>query len=389
MVTLVTKGAVPYQPADVDFCGERFELLNKHLIQMIEEKKIISGSYCVAKDGKIITDTAIGNLSYHEEDNRAVKPDTMYGIASLTKFFTAVAIWQLVEDGKMRVGQYVSDFLEEFEVQPFDKIKVVHLLNHTSGLPGGNKGNDHQLSPWGCIRALRNESWISAGLRTGVDCEPEKEWIYCSFAYALLGEIITRVSGEFAEDYIMNHILKPCGMKDTFFGRKKEFLDRYNIRTPQEEEELNKLKNSEKEEEEEYWESLKIPGTAGEMYSTAGDIIKFGIMLTQNGWYEGKRIIGRKAIEKMTRCSTGPDIKNFCWGAQGEYRAYGYGPDKLYNDHVLYTEGSYYHEGYGTCCLLVDPLEKLAAVWFAQFEGEQWHAEALSNVSAIIWSGLK
>lgn len=389
MLTTITKGDTPFQPEDVNYCGERLELLNQHFIKMIEEKKIMSGAYCIAKDGKVITNTAIGRLCYKEEDTREVKPDTIYPLASLTKFITAVAIWQLVEDGKMRVGQAVADFIEEFKAAPFDKITVANLLSHTSGFPGGNKGY-HQLDPWECFYKFRDENWISAGLKAGVDCEPNKEWIYSTFNYLLLGEIITRVSGEEAEDYITNHILKPCEMNDTFFSLKKELIDRYNVRTPWNEKDLADLmEEREKSEEDIFWENKKIPKTGFSLYSTTGDVIKFGIMLMQNGWYNGKRVLGRKAIEKMTHCWTKPDLKNYCWGAKGEYRAYGLGPDMQYNDHMLYTEGSYYHEGFGTCCLLIDPIEKLAAVWFAQFEGDQWHAEALFNVSAIMWSGLK
>lgn len=396
MITTITKGTVPYKPEDVDYCGERFDLLNQHFVNMIEKKQIISGSYCVAKDGKIFASAAIGSQSYKEDDKRPVKPDTIYPIASLTKLITAIAIFQLVEDGKMRVGQRVGEFIEEFNTPPYDKITVAHLLTHTSGLPCdmGAKNDKHKVSPWDYIMTCKDESWIAAALHMGMDTEPDKEWAYCSFGYVILGEIITRVSGEYADDYITNHILTPCEMNDTSFNLKMENKDRYNIRTDYnakmlDDFEKSAVSNLKKSEKDTYFESLKIPHTGGGLFSTTGDIIHIGIMLMQNGWYNGKRILGRKAIEKMTTCCTKPDIKNFCWGANGDYRAYGLGPDMQYNHHMLYSEGSFYHEGYGTCCLLVDPFEKLAAVWFSQFEGEQWHAEALFNVSAIIWSGLK
>ncbi len=50
---------------------------------------------------------------------------------------------------------------------------------------------------------------------------------------------------------------------------------------------------------------------------------------------------------------------------------------------------TFFHEGYGTCCLTIDPTEKLVAVWFAIFMGDSWYAHAINNVSAIMWSGLR
>ncbi len=112
----------------------RIEAVNNHFRDLIEKKKIISANYCMARDGKVFVDAAIGRLSYREDDTREVQPDTIQGIASITKLFTAVAIWQLVEDGKIRVDQKVGEFIEEFATPPFNEISIAHLLSHTSGL---------------------------------------------------------------------------------------------------------------------------------------------------------------------------------------------------------------------------------------------------------------
>ncbi|MNJ64941.1 hypothetical protein D3C77_609290 [compost metagenome] len=54
----------------------------------------------------------------------------------------------------------------------------------------------------------------------------------------------------------------------------------------------------------------------------------------------------------------------------------------------IYSPTTYSHEGAGACSMVIDPTEQLAAVWFVPFVGDQWHANALFNVTNIIWSGL-
>jgi CubicO group peptidase (beta-lactamase class C family) len=132
----------------------------------------------------------------------------------------------------------------------------------------------------------------------------------------------------------------------------------------------------------------KIPSTGGGLYSTAYDLCRFGIMLQQGGYIDGNRILGRKAIEKMSTLYTQPHIKDYCWNAGGPYRQYGLGPDMRCNDASIYTQGTFFHEGAGGCCLLIDPTEKMVAAWFIPFIDDVWSAEPLYNAAAVMWSGI-
>lgn len=91
----------------------------------------------------------------------------------------------------------------------------------------------------------------------------------------------------------------------------------------------------------------------------------------------------------MTALHTTPDIKDYCWGAEGVFRPYALGPDLRHNLSSLYSEGTFFHEGAGGCCLLIDPVEKLVAAWFVPFVDDVWCAHALFNAAAIMWSGLE
>jgi CubicO group peptidase (beta-lactamase class C family) len=382
----------PFTPDEVGYDPSRIDAVNRHFEDLIAKKKIISANYCMVRDGKVFADVALGKLSYREEDLREARPDMIQRIASITKLFTTVAIWQLVEDGKLRVNQKVGEIIEEFSHKPFDEITVAHLLTHTSGMhpDPGCFPNKYFQSPWHYIEQAKGENWIAESLKSGMRMKPGEEWAYCTFGFYILGEVITRISGQFANDYIMEHIVKPCGLKDTLFDyAHKEIAARANIMNDWVEKSVVALLDGtyEESEEEKFWK--KLPGTGGDMFSTAYDLCRFGTMLQQGGYIDGDRILGRKAIEKMTTLYTTPNIRDYCWNAGGPYREYGLGPDMRCNDASIYTKGTYFHEGAGGCCLMIDPKEKLVAAWFIPFVNDVWSAEPLYNAAAVMWSGLK
>ncbi len=381
-----------YQPEDVDYDESRIEVINRHFENLIEKKILISANYCMARDGKVFANNAVGKLSYREEDTRELKPDTIQQIASITKLFTAVAIWKLAEDGRLRVDQGVCEFIEEFKEGPFSRITIAHLLSHTSGMhpDPGCFPNKFFVSPWDFIIEDKGKNWIAAALKSGMRKTPGEEWAYSSFGYVILGEIITRVSGIFANDYIMEHIVKPCGLKDTGFDYSRtEILSRTNIPHERREKLIHEVLNGSYKANEKDEIFKNIPRTGGGLYSTAYDLCRFGTMLLQGGYIDGTRIIGRKAIEKMTTLYTGPEIRDYCWNAGGVVRRYGLGPDLRWNEGNMYSKGTFYHEGAGACCLMIDPTERLVTAWFVPFFNECWYAEPVFNTSSIMWSGLK
>lgn len=381
--------ATPFTPAQAGYEGERLEILNNHFQEMIDKKEIITGSYCLSHNNMVFADNALGRLCYSEEDPRPFQPDTIFRIASITKLFTAVAILKLAEDGKLRIDQSVGEIIEAFNTPPYNEIQIKHLLTHTSGIQadGGVYQNKYYSHWWNSVDTNNRESVFSAILERGLRNKPGVEWSYSTTGYIILGEIISRISGEFCHDYIEKNIIEPCEMTDSCFGMKPEFYDRYYIRTEHFEEYLDGLKNNSIDEDD---PDLKIPETGGGIYSTCNDLIKFGTMLLNNGTYKGKRIIGRAAIEKMRSIHTPETVKDFCWGNKGIYHPYGLGPDvfSATNNSQLITPGTISHEGAGTSCLMIDFEENFVAAWSAQFYEGHWYMHALRNVASIIWSGI-
>ena len=389
----------PYTPDAVDYDAFRFTVLHDHFNRMMNAGEIQCANYCLARDGKVFANTALGKFCYRPEDTRETQPDTIQKIASITKLFCTVAIFKLLEDGRIRLNQPVGDILPEFNTPPFNGITPAHLLSHTSGLPPdpGCFENKYFKSPWYFIENAGDTPWLEAALSCGLRKKTGEEWAYCSFGFAVLGEIVSRVTGRFVHEYITENILKPCGMNDSGFmedrpknaadrERKIPFAKRLLVRDEETERGIADFITG-KEPSVSVWDS--VPSTAGGMYSTAEDLCKFGTMLLNKGTINGNRVLGRKTVERMTEQYTTSDIRDYCWGAGGVPRAYALGPDLRRTPDSLYSKGTFFHEGAGACCLIIDPQEKLVASWFVPFKNDQWYAHGLYNAAAIMWSGLR
>ncbi len=401
----VIEGKIQVKPCEVEYDESRIEVLNQHFKRLMDEGLIQSTNYCLSRNGKIFANNAIGKQSICKDDDRDLKIDSIHHIASITKIITATAIFKLFEDGFLRPLQPVCDILPEFGEAPFNAINISHLLTHTSGLyPDGGCFPYKYVEYWHNVsRTEKGESWVQSSTKTGMFNKPGKEWAYCSFGFALLGEIIKRTTGMKAETYIRKTILEPCGMTSSGFENElmrgelpeefvKDFIDRVYVQSDEFVNMIKELKDYKvgqypKEPRDQLW--CEVPGTAGGMFSTAEDLNKFGRMLLNGGVSEdGKRVIGRKAIERMTLNYTTEDVKDNCWGAGGNYRMYALGPDTRWNADSHFTKGSFFHEGAGACCLLMDPTEKMVASWFVPWAKEGWFPQALFNASAVMWSGI-
>jgi D-alanyl-D-alanine carboxypeptidase len=135
-------------------------------------------------------------------------PETVYRIASITKQFTAAAIMQLAEQGKLSLDDRLTKFLPEWPA-PGDQVTVRMLLNHTSGI------RDYTAVPrWGALRALplSHDSLLGLVIREPFDFPPGSAWRYDNTGYYLLGVIIEKVSGMGYGDYVEQRLARPHGL---------------------------------------------------------------------------------------------------------------------------------------------------------------------------------
>jgi CubicO group peptidase (beta-lactamase class C family) len=189
--------------------------------KLLRQRYPDGGSGCaalVAKEGKILYHKAFGMASI--ELGVPMQPGQVFRIGSITKQFTAVAILQLMEQGKLSLQDELPKFIPDYPTQG-QRITVEHLLTHTSGIRSytdmENFGDSITLdvTPLRMIARFRNEP---------LDFPPGTEWNYSNSGYFLLGYIIEQVSGQTYEQYIEENFFKPLGMKDSRYGSDTEII---------------------------------------------------------------------------------------------------------------------------------------------------------------------
>lgn len=362
------------KPEDSGYDSSKFDMIDSHLQWLLNRKLLQAAGYLISKNNNVIVNRSMGNLRYNSD--RQYLPDTIRMIASITKVFTAVAIMQLVERGKIQFHLPVSYILDEFKSPMHERISIFHLLTHTSGIspdPGCFFEPYPAEGKW-----YDSKDWIKESLRGFLAVEPGKEWRYCSTGFAILSEIVSRVSGIQYEKFVMDNIVKPLGMRDTFFDIPQEKLDRFCF-TSERQEEWCKSKHERPE-----WAP---PRGGGGLFSTMEDLVKFGQMLCNKGVYKDTRILSRKTVETMTRNHL-VGVKNYTWGDRNSAMEYGLGMN-VYSNNTFLSPGSFSHEGAGLCGLFIDPAESMVFVYFCPLApGVDWESEAVLNLRNIAWSGI-
>jgi CubicO group peptidase (beta-lactamase class C family) len=167
-------------------------------------------------------------------------PETIFGVASVTKSFTAAAIMRLADDGRLSVEDPVVEYLPEFRLPHGDAsaIRISHFLTHTPGFPplpsrwyafGASAREDPDGSPppvdvaarppfrtpEDLMAYLAESEWTPLG-------GPGGDFSYCNEGYALLGAIVARVSGRPYTRYVTETIFQPAGLRRTAFGPRAE-----------------------------------------------------------------------------------------------------------------------------------------------------------------------
>jgi CubicO group peptidase (beta-lactamase class C family) len=150
------------------------------------------------------------------KDSLQVTAENLFRIASLSKPITSVAIFTLIEKGKLHLGDKVfgpsgvlgTKYGKGTQKQYVTDITVDHLLTHTAG-GWSNDATDPMFShdSWDQTKLI---SWTLENL--ALTYPPGQHWAYSNFGYCLLGRVIEQVSGQSYADYVQANVLQPCGI---------------------------------------------------------------------------------------------------------------------------------------------------------------------------------
>jgi len=176
---------------------------------------MINGNVLIAENGMIVFEKSYGYADFSTK--KLNTRDTTFPIASITKTFTATAILQLYEKGKLKLYDPVEKYLPEF---PYPTITIRHLLSHTSGLQPYDNFFDslRTAQPW---RVFTNKDILPRYglLRLPLAYAPGDYGNYDNINYIFLAIIIEKVSGISFQNYVKRYLFKPAGMTKTIFPR--------------------------------------------------------------------------------------------------------------------------------------------------------------------------
>ena len=199
--------AVPAPDAAPAIPAEVTDRIDARFLNYQTEQHVPGLVWGIVKDGELVyfKTSGVANL----ETEAPVTADSLFSIASMSKAFTALAILKLRDEGKLYLDAPAEYYVPElrgwtYPTTDSPRIRVRDLLAHVSGLVTDN--------PWGDRQQDMPEEVFTEVLKEGVPFSraPQLAYEYSNFGYALLGRIVTNLSGMPYEDYIRTEIMLPC-----------------------------------------------------------------------------------------------------------------------------------------------------------------------------------
>jgi CubicO group peptidase (beta-lactamase class C family) len=190
---------------------ERLQEIGAYLKRM-GDAEIFSGAIVIARDGKPVFAQAYGYADREKQIPNTL--DTPFLMGSMSKLFTGLAIGQLVEQGKLSYDDSLAKFLPDFpDPESAKKIKIKHLLSHTSGLGSGPSMFDSSLID----RQTTIKGIVDAFDRRPPAFDPGTKWAYSNMGFVLLGRIIETVTGQDYYDHMQKNVFAPVGATTASF----------------------------------------------------------------------------------------------------------------------------------------------------------------------------
>ena len=263
------------------------------------EKDLFSGVVLAAREGKPIFKKAYGMAD--RERNISNQVNTKFCIGSMQKMFTAVAIAQLVEQGKLSYDDLIGKYLGADWIlsEVGEKVKISHLLSHTSGIAELLDDEFYKFAVAGTYRTLEDRKPIVK--EKSLTFEPGTRWEYCNTGFILLMAIIEKVTDRNYSDYIKEHIFDPADMDNT--------IDTFRNKT------LSNLAmgyDKVQEEGKAFWRNTGFFGKIGSPpsggFSTVDDLLKFAEALRSD------LLISRESKELLMSVKARSSSMNYGYG---------------------------------------------------------------------------
>lgn len=258
--------------------------IDSYLEKQLKSNNIPGLSVAITHNGRVVYSKGLGTAG----KNRPVTPDTRFAIASLSKAFTAMAVMQLVEAGKIQLDTPVEEVLPGFRVNDArsSQITIRHLLNQTSGL-ADEVNLDVSVQP----QPKSLDDVIKRLQKVELEATPGQKFNYHNPNFETLARIVEVVSKETFPNYLQKHIFQPLEMNQTThvsnigdFQSVKNISDGHSLLFGQ------PIADNTFD-----WFATGSHG----IVSTVSDMAKWMSVHQNNGLYEGKKLLSEAGIKTM------------------------------------------------------------------------------------------
>ncbi len=309
--------------------------LDAAIEQAVMDDQIPGAVLMVGHNGKIVYQKAYGSRSLVPR-KEPMTMDTIFDAASLTKVVaTTSCVMKLVEEGKLRLVDKVTQYLPEYQGGKSD-ITLRHLLTHFSGLRP-----DLDLKPqWHGY-----ETGIQKALVDKPVSPPGVQFIYSDINFILLGEIVRRASHQTLPEYAQAKVFGPLGMTETMFLPPPSLAGRI---APTEAVPAGAAPLRGVVHDETTRDMGGVAGHAG-LFTTAADLAKFATMMLGLGERDGVRIFSPLTVRLFTSPQSPADqpiLRGYGWDISSPFSG---------NRGELFPAGSYGHTGFTGTSLWMDP----------------------------------
>jgi len=378
-------------PEQVGLSAQRLDRVRKWMSGWVDSGRLAGMVTVVMRRGELAFAETAGKADV--ERNKAMRPDTIFRIYSMTKPLTSTAIMMLYEEGRFQLDDPISKFIPRFanprvyaggsrgkidSVPAEREITFRDLLTHTSGLTYGFM----ESNP---VDALYRSKTGGVDFQTGdtslkdiverlatfpLIAQPGKAWNY-SVSTDVLGYLVEVISGQPFEKYLVEKVIKPLGMVDTDFfvpdSKHDRFSANYQAGAG------GKLEVIDDPTKSRYLKPRTVNSGGGGLVSTASDYLRFCKFMLNKGQLDGVRLLGRKTVELMTMNHLKGDMADMGTPRWSESTAEGIGfglgfsvtldPAKA---HIVGTRGEYSWGGAASTTFWCDPVEDMAVVMLTQ-----------------------
>jgi CubicO group peptidase (beta-lactamase class C family) len=382
---------VKVDPDAAGMSGARLERITEHFSRhYVEAGKIAGCQTTVVRGGHVAYQRSLGLMD--REAARPMGDDTIFRIFSMTKPIASLALMQLYERGLFQLLDPVHRYIPEWRtlqvgsVQPDGSVQLAKperpmnvrdVLMHMTGLPGALFPGNSIDEAFGAARAAQAKGMTLEGVTAllaehPLKFQPGTQWNY-GISTDIVGRLVEILSGQRFDDYLRAEIFEPLGMVDTGLFVPPESVDRlaacYSYRP------ANTPARMEGPEADRFLRPRSYLSGAGGLVSTSHDYVAFCQMLANGGQLDGRRVLGRKTLELMTRnhLPGGATLEDLAVGGFGEAGfegvgfglgfAVGLGPAAT---GMAGSAGDFYWGGAASTAFWVDPVEDLYTVFMTQ-----------------------